>query len=191
MLVLTPQPHLRFCFSLFVSGRYFILSGTNLCYFTSEREIIFEPRGVLTIPGCSVALNPSTPPTRGPFIFTITDPDGIHLLTLKADRQKDAVMWLSGFQSHGCEVEGLEMLNNQQQQQQQQQREGQFGAERAASLPAVLSGAGGEGSIAAAGTAAAGAGPPGAPVKTEKGEGGAGPRGLRPKLPLFRLQSER
>ncbi|KAF8061352.1 DGAT1-2 [Scenedesmus sp. PABB004] len=90
--------------------RFFILTGTLLRYFTSERDVGLAPRGVLELADCSVDVELPLHAT-GPFIFQIADPDGELLLRLSADRAADAAAWVSALQSAGLAVTGAERLD--------------------------------------------------------------------------------
>ena len=61
--------------------RYFILSGSVLVYYKSERDIAQEPRGVLDVEGCTVVVDPEGTCGRdGPLVMSIEDPDGLHVI---------------------------------------------------------------------------------------------------------------
>lgn len=109
---LCPPPHTHPHHHTSSLTSYFILSGPILRYYTSERDIALEPRGVLDIEGCAVTVVPlSIGGARdGPVAFVIVDPSGLTLLQLRSDSRLDAINWLSAFQDQGCAVTGLEQL---------------------------------------------------------------------------------
>jgi hypothetical protein len=100
--------------------RFFILSGTLLRWFKSDRDVALAPRGVLDVQGCVLEVENGGGGNgggSGPFRFRIVEPPGAGassspgrapkvLLRLSSDNRLAAEQWVTALEAAGLRVGG-------------------------------------------------------------------------------------
>ncbi|KAF8065886.1 DGAT1C [Scenedesmus sp. PABB004] len=83
--------------------RYFVLSGSLLRYFKSERDAAsFAPRGVVDVQGCLIELEESGGSRS--WRFRVLEPGGNVLLRVATDNRAAAERWLGALEAAGLRV---------------------------------------------------------------------------------------
>eukprot|EP00877_Chromochloris_zofingiensis_P001860 jgi/Chrzof1/11675/Cz06g05010.t1 len=83
--------------------RYFVLTGTTLRSYKSDRDASAEPRTVVDVQNCLVELEDSTANAQQ-WRFRIVEPGGNQLLRLAADNLSAAEQWVAALENAGLRV---------------------------------------------------------------------------------------